>query len=366
MVYLIYTARYLASKPTSTEVNKEPRIPFPLPAIALCLRTLNSTLAREFVTPAAGGLQSIVQGNVTGMACFRGLTTSSEDLPDADGTCGSVTTKWIDYPFTVLPTVCRIFNDGSVTDGENVVQANTVGATFTIVGRFPDFSEADFLSFDLTNPYTPAIIPLLSNSISRGALYRVLYSMEESNLIKDCSDANGGQVACQTYHQQQCVEKLCNCKYPDADNPDLIPGSCEASFLAGNCPLKSPVFPCPNGTATGCTLLQSCDPTQQCPWPSCTTNAFPFTSSARVMPARFGGRDSFAISFILTTTDVEVFQQTIIYSGWQFFSGMMGLLSGLLGFSIVTCCEFWDNCYGLRAKKRAAAKEAKAAAGKAV
>ena len=79
------------------------------------------------------------------------------------------------------------------------------------------------------------------------------------------------------------------------------------------------------------------------------------SASLRPVPGAVGGREVLAISFTLSTTEIEVAQEVLIYSGWQFVGGILGFMAGLLGFSVVTCCEFCDNGLTLRRKRKEAA-----------
>ncbi|KAI9009182.1 hypothetical protein DFJ74DRAFT_354864 [Hyaloraphidium curvatum] len=358
IAYVVIQAMYLASRPTSTSVGKERRSPFPFPGFAVCLSTLNATKAKEFVAVPTGGIQGLVNGTSSGMACVAGLGSLGEDIP-AEGTCGPVVTQWVDFPFTILPTVCRIFNTG-----DSGFAPITPGASLSIAGRFPSYGEFDLISYGIVNAEYPATEPLLNNVVSRGVLYRILLSLEETTLIKDCTDAPGGQSACRINFQQQCVEKNCNCRYPTAENggfdPDAVPGSCERAFLEGRCPTKQPIYPCQSGSGR-CTLFEACDPEQACPLPSCVQQRWPVVSSLRPVQALVGARETFILSFTLGSLDVETFVETSIYNGWAFLSGILGLLAGLLGFSVATCCEFCDNTAALNRKKRKAREEAKEA-----
>lgn len=198
-------------------------------------------------------------------------------------------------------------------------------------------------------------------------LTKVLFSQQTTSLIKGCN-ATGSQVSCKAAYHQSCVERLCNCKYPSS-RPETIPGNCEDAFLNGTCPVKSPVFPCPPGhgrPGSNCTLLQACNPDAACPLPSCTSSSFPMSTSLRPVPNAVGGRDLFTLSITLASTEVELAQEVAVYTGWQYFTGILAFMAGLLGFSVVTCCEFWDNGFMLRRKRREkaardAAKEAERA-----
>lgn len=134
------------------------------PAVAVCLTTLNSTKATEFVTLAPEGVRGVLNGTSNGIACVAGIGSSEDDVPN-DGTCGGRTIQWIDFPFSVLPVICNVFNvDGLVT-------TNSPGGTVTIVGRFPGFRDQDLFSFSLTSQDAINIVPILDASATKGGWF---------------------------------------------------------------------------------------------------------------------------------------------------------------------------------------------------
>jgi hypothetical protein len=346
--YIVVQAQYLASKPTSTSLTREPQSPYVFPAISMCLTTLNSTKAEQFLREASG-IGPVLNGS-TGMACSAGLGNPNDDIPE-DGACGGREIQWIDFPFTVLPTICVTFNTPPL------FSSTIAGASLTIAGRFPQMGTADLITYSLDAPNQPLTFPILNSAASKGVLTKVLFQEKQTKLIKDCDPNN--QAACQISFQQKCVESLCNCQYPEPNNPITIPGSCELAFRSGECPIRQPIFPCQSAGGT-CTLLDACNPEETCPNPSCEASTFTLTPSFREI-ASPDNADLFVMSFVLASNEIEIAQETLIYNTLQFLSSILGLLAGLLGFSVVTIFEFCDNGFSLGRKKRAAAHAGKMA-----
>ncbi len=168
LVYLVYTIQILVARPTSTDLTRVAQDPFIFPAVAVCLTTLNSTKATAFLTMAPGGVRGLLNGTASGIACAAGIGSVDSEVPQ-DSTCGGRGVQWIDFPFSLLPSVCNIFNIDSL------VTSNSPGATLSVVGRFPDFGESDLFSFSLSPQDDINIVPILGAAATKGGeIYPVL------------------------------------------------------------------------------------------------------------------------------------------------------------------------------------------------